>query len=230
MNRGRGLAVVALTGLVVAAGTMQADEEDIAISKLPKSVIEGIKAKYPDATLLSAEKETQGNKTFYEVNIKHKERKIELLLTPEGKIVTVEQAIAAKDLPKAVAQAIYKQYPKGTIKAIEEATRDKTATYAVLLEADVMIGGEKQKVHLQLTSAGQIMATQKLIASKDLPQTVTTALGKEYPNIPITRANEASKGNNVSYIVTLETAEKRFMAVLDAEGKILKDFSRNKKK
>lgn len=98
MNRVRGLATAALTGLVVAAGTMQADEEDIAINKLPKSVVEGIKAKYPDATLLSAEKETQGNKTFYEVNIKHKGRKIELLLTPEGKIATVEQAIAAKGL------------------------------------------------------------------------------------------------------------------------------------
>ena len=62
MNCARGLTVAALMILLVAAGVTRADEEDIAISKLPKAVVEGIKAKYPDAKLLSAEKEPRGTR------------------------------------------------------------------------------------------------------------------------------------------------------------------------
>src|SRR5947209_3088008 len=79
---------------LVAAAPSRADEEKIALDKLPKAVVDAIKAKYPDAKLVGAEKETSGDKTFYEVVIKNKDRSIELLLTPEGKIVTVEQEVA----------------------------------------------------------------------------------------------------------------------------------------
>jgi hypothetical protein len=226
---GSRLSGVAVMGLLLAATGAWADEENIAIDKLPKAVTDAIKAKYPDAKLVGAEKETQGDKTFFEVVIKDKDRNIELLLTPEGKIVGVEQPIAAKDLPKAVAEAIEKKYPKGTIKSVEEATRDDKVTYGVLLETEVMIDKEKQKVQLSLTADGKITATQQLIGAKDLPREVTGALEKKYPKATITRANEATREGKVTYIVSLETTEKKIVAMLDAEGKILKDFSQDKK-
>src|SRR5262245_43918176 len=127
-----GLWVILVLGILMTASPIRADEENIDVDKLPKAVVEAIKAKYPEAKLVSAEKETQGDKTFYEVTIKSKDRDIELLLTDDGKIVLVEQPIAAADLPKPVAQAIEKKYPKGTIKSAEETIKDDKATYAVL--------------------------------------------------------------------------------------------------
>jgi hypothetical protein len=215
--------------MLVAAQVARADEEKIALDKLPKAVTDSIQAKYADAKLVGAEKETKGDKTLYEVVIKHKDRNIELLLTPEGKIVEIEQAIAAKDLPRAVAQAIEKKYPKATIKAVEETTRDDKVSYGVLLENDVTIGKEKQKVQLQVTADGTIAGTQRLIATKDLPRVVTEALEKKHPKATITRANEATKGDKVTYVVILATDEATIVALVDAEGKILRDNSQPKK-
>ena len=224
----RGLCVVVvflLTGLAT-----RADEMDIPLDKLPKAVVEAIKAKYPGSKLVGAEKETEGDKTFYEVVIKIKDQSIELLLTPEGKIVSVEQKIAAQDLPRAVAGAIEKKYPKATVKDVEETTKDDKKTYAVLLETDVMIGKEKQKVQMALTAEGKITATQQMIAAQDLPNAVSVALELKYPKAAITRVNSTSREDKTTYVVLLETAEKKIASVLDAEGKILKDSSQDKKK
>jgi biopolymer transport protein ExbD len=223
-----GLWIVTMLGTLMQTAT-RADEENIGIDKLPKAVVDAVKAKYPDAKLVAAEKETQKDKTFYEVTIKSKGRDIELLLTAEGKLVSVEQRIDAADLPRAVAQALKKKYTKGTIKAAEETVKGDKATYAVLLETDVTIDKEKQKVQVQLTADGKITATQQLIAAKDLPRAVTESLEKKYPKAALVRVNEATKEEKTTYIVILESTEKKIMAVLDSEGKILKDVSQDKK-
>jgi hypothetical protein len=142
----------------------------------------------------------------------------------------VEQPVEAKNLPKPVAEAIAKQYPKATVKSAEETVKEGKASYAVLLENDVMIGKEKQKVQMALSATGEIRSTQKLIVVKDLPQAVTEALGKKYPNLPIVRANEARRDGKTTFLAILESADKIHLAVLDPEGKILREQDQAKKK
>lgn len=221
--------IITTIGVLLWASTAQADEENIPIDKLPKAVVDAVKAKYADAKLVGAEKETKGDKTFYEVVIKNKDQTIELVLTPEGKIVEIEQPIAPKDLPKAVTDAIEKKYPKATVKSVEEITKEDKKTYGVLLENELMIGKEKQKVQLQLTANGQITASQALIAAQDLPKAVTEALEKKYPKAAIVRANEIRQEDRVGYIAILETADKKIAAQLDADGKIISEQSQDNK-
>ena len=64
-----GVAVVAVATLGVA---LRADEEKVAIDKLPKAVVDAIKARFAGAELKAAEKETEGGKTVYDVEIKYK--------------------------------------------------------------------------------------------------------------------------------------------------------------
>jgi hypothetical protein len=223
------MSFLAIIGALQAAVPAQADEENIPLDKLPRAVVDAVKDKFPDAKLVAAEKETRDGKVFYEVMLKNKDLSIEMLLTPEGKIVVIEQPIPARELPKAVRKAIDDSFPKATVKSVEETTREDKKTYGVLLENDQMIGKEKQKVQLQLTSEGKVIASQKLIGAKDLPKAVTEALEKKYSGAEIMRANERTQDGKVSYLVILETADKKLMAILDREGKILKDFSQDKK-
>src|SRR5260221_1073112 len=101
-----GLCVVAMIGVLLASSTARADEEKVPLDKLPKAVVDAVKAKFPDAKLVSAEKELEDGKPVYEVAIKDKDQNIEVTVTPEGKIILIEKEIAAKDLPKAVAEAM----------------------------------------------------------------------------------------------------------------------------
>jgi hypothetical protein len=133
------------------------EEEKVPLDKLPKAVTEAVKKRFPDATLVSAEKEIEDNKTVYEVAIKNKEQKIEVTATEDGTIVEVEKEIDAKDLPKAVTETLEKKYPKATIKKAEEIVKvkdgkDQPAYYEMLV-----ITADKKKLEVSISAEGKVM-------------------------------------------------------------------------
>ena len=134
----------ALTVVVcLAFGTMTwAEEEKVPLDKVPAKLKDAVKAKFPDAELVSASTEKEGGKTVYEINIKNKGKTIEVSLTEDGKIVSLEMEIAAKDLPKAVADAFEKKYPKATVKKVEEVTKGDKISY----ELQIAVGDKKLEV------------------------------------------------------------------------------------
>src|SRR6516162_3040288 len=104
-------------------------EQSVPLDKVPGKVIDAVKAKCPNATLRSASTETDKGKTVYELAITNKKQKIDVSLTPEGKIVSIEAEIELKDVPKKVVKAFESKYPKAKVKLIEEVTKDKTRYY-----------------------------------------------------------------------------------------------------
>ncbi len=150
------VAVSVTLGMCVLATGARADEEKIELDKLPKAVTEAIKKAYPDGEMKSAEKEKEDGKEVYEVVVKNKDQTLEITLTPEGKILSVEKEIAAKDLPKAVTDAVDAKYPKATIKKAEEETKDEKVTYEVLIET-----ADKKIVEVVLDPKGKILKEEK---------------------------------------------------------------------
>lgn len=154
---------VVLGLLVLAACAFAADEEKVPLDKLPKAVVDAVKAKFPDAKLVSAEKELEDGKPVYEVAIKDKDQNIEVTVTPEGKIILIEKEIAAKDLPKAVAEAMEKKYPKATIKKLEEIIKDdKVTSYEALI-----VTAEKKNLEVRFDPSGKFLEEEKKDAEKD---------------------------------------------------------------
>ena len=125
--------VVSLLGLALLAGAAGAQEKKVDVEKLPRAVADAVKTKFPGAKLVGASTEKEGDKTVYEVSIKHKGSNIDVTLEPDGKIVSVEKEIAAKDLPKAVRTALEAKFAGATYKKVEEITKDREVTYEVLL-------------------------------------------------------------------------------------------------
>jgi hypothetical protein len=142
--------------LLVLATAARADEEKVPLDKLPKAVVEAVKAKFPKAELIGAEKETEKGKTSYEVNIKDGKQAIDVTVTPEGKIVLVEKEIAVDDLPKAVAEAIKARYPKGTIKSAEEVSEDDKIT-----EYEVVIVVGKKTLEVTFDPTGKFIEEEE---------------------------------------------------------------------
>jgi hypothetical protein len=144
--------------LALAAVCVRADEEEkIPLDKLPKAVVDAVKAKFPKAKLVSAEKEKEDGKTFYEVAIKDGDSNIEVILTPEGKITAIEKEIEVKDLPKAVTDAFESKYPKATVKKVEEITKeDKLYGYELLI-----VTAEKKKLEVTFDPKGKVLEEEK---------------------------------------------------------------------
>lgn len=70
-----------------------ADEDDVPIDKLPEVVVKAIHTDYPGAKLLEAELEKEGEVTFYEVDVVHQGIKMEIDVSPEGKILAIDEEV-----------------------------------------------------------------------------------------------------------------------------------------
>lgn len=107
MRKDLALSVLILAFAVLAAGTSaRAKEERVPLDRVPKAVVDAVKAKFPDAKLTEAEKKTEDGKTTYEIELEHKGQEYAVSATAEGKITEVEREVEIKDLPKAVTDAI----------------------------------------------------------------------------------------------------------------------------
>jgi uncharacterized membrane protein YkoI len=159
------LGAAAMALLFVAIGA-RADEEKVPLDKLPKAVVDAVKARFPGAKLVSAEKEKDDGKTVFEVAIKDKDQSIEVTLTPEGKITEIEKQIEAKSLPEAVAKALEEKYAKATYKMIEEVYKvdkeEKLEYYEVLL-----VTAAKKKLEVSVAPDGKIVKEEDKSKEKD---------------------------------------------------------------
>ena len=98
---------------------VRADEEKVPLDKAPKAVLEAAKKRFPKAEVVGVSKEGEKDKLVYEVELKEAGKTIDVTLTPEGVITVIEQEIDAKDLPKAVSEALDKKYPKAKFNIVE---------------------------------------------------------------------------------------------------------------
>ena len=151
--------VMACAGLALAGA--RADEVSVPIDQLPKAVAEAVKNRFPKATLVGAAKETEGGKTEYEVTLKDGDAKMDVMLTPEGKITLIEKMIAVQELPKPVTAAISAKYPKATTKSAEEVTKVEAGKesldyYEVLVET-----AGKKTYELKVAADGTVKETEE---------------------------------------------------------------------
>ena len=147
--------------LLILVAVAHADEETVPLDQVPQPVMEAVKARFKDAEVTGAGKETADGKLVYEVTIKHKARNIDVTLTQEGEVLSIEKEIGAKDLPKAVVKALEDKYPKATYKIVEEIIKvvkkqEKLAYYEVLL-----VTAEKKALEVQVTAEGKIVNEEK---------------------------------------------------------------------
>ncbi len=150
-----GFVLVALLGLTTAWADDD-KEEKIPLDKLPRAVSDAVKARFDGAEVVSASKEKDNGKDVFEVAIKHKGSNIDVTLTPEGKIVSIEKEIAARDLPRAVSEALDAKYPKATIKKLEEVTDNDKVVYEALL-----VTAEQKMVEAVFDPSGKLVKEEK---------------------------------------------------------------------
>jgi hypothetical protein len=158
------LTVAAVAGFV---GGARADEENVPLDKLPKAVVDGVKKRFPDAQLTEASKEDENGKTVYEVTIKDKGHSLDVTLTPEGTLVSIEKQIEAKDLPKAVADTLDQKYPKATFKTIEEVIKVREGKEKLEYYELLLVTAEKKKLEVTITPDGKINHEEDKSKEKD---------------------------------------------------------------
>ena len=101
--------------------SIQASERKLKEADVPKAVIDAVKTAHPDAKITGFEEEKEQGKTVYEVSLGEGANKVELDVSPDGKILTTETVIALNAVPGEVQKAFgASKYGKWTVKKVEK--------------------------------------------------------------------------------------------------------------
>jgi uncharacterized membrane protein YkoI len=212
----------------VLAAPVRADEEKVPLDKVPKAVLEAAKKRFPKAEVVGASKETADGKTVYEVELKEAGKTIDVTLTPEGVITTIEQQIDAKDLPKPVAEALEKKYPKATYKLVEAVYAVKDGKEALDFYEAVLVTADKKEIEVQVLADGKIKNEEEKKPEKkeekkgDLPKPVADAVKSKFPGTKVVSAEKEDEDGKTVYEIKLKAKGAKLETVLTEKGEILK--------
>ena len=123
--RSPGMTVAALFMLAVIAQAEEDKAKKISLDQAPKAVRDAINNRFPDAEVSSIEKENEGGKVVFDVELKHKGRKYEMDIEEDGTIIEIEKEVALKDVPKALIRNVKAKFPEATIKEVMEVNKVK---------------------------------------------------------------------------------------------------------
>jgi hypothetical protein len=154
--------VVWMGVILLLAASANAVEEDLALDKVPKPIMEAVQARFNGVAVTEATKETEDGVAVYELSLKVNGQTVEVILSPEGKIRLIEKTIAAKDLPNAVAKSLEENYPKSTHKKITEiifVEGDKE--YPPYYE-DELVTARKKNFEVDISADGTVVKESKV--------------------------------------------------------------------
>jgi hypothetical protein len=145
-----------VAAVVVLIGALARGDDPKDLDKIPKAVMNTLKAKFPRAKISKWTKETEDGKIVYDIEFRQHGRKAEADIAEDGTLLNFEKEFDAKNLPRAVTAAVEKKYPGSKIKEVMELTdiKDKKEVdggFEIVLET-----ADKKKVEVTIAKDGKI--------------------------------------------------------------------------
>jgi hypothetical protein len=143
--------------IVLLATASRGEDEPKDLDKIPKVVMDALKVKFPRAKIDKWTKETENGKVIYDIEFKQDGRRAEADIFEDGTLENFEKEFDAKDLPKAVTEAVEKKYPNSKMKEVNEITeiKDKKEVHGgfeIVLET-----ADKKEVEVTFSKDGKLL-------------------------------------------------------------------------
>jgi len=154
-----GTAWVVVVGLAAWAGQPEG-ERKVPLDKVPKAVMDTVKARFPNAKLIGASTEKEGDKVLYEVELKFKGLHHDVTLETNGTMILIEREIAFKDLPKKAQKTLDKEHPKANYKLIEEVIKVKKGKETLEYFEAHIVTADKNVIEVSVFPSGKLKSAQ----------------------------------------------------------------------
>jgi hypothetical protein len=155
------LASLLLSGIAVA------DEKKVAESAVPKVVRDGLAKKYATEKRLGWSKEVEDGKTTYEAQIVNAAgHRVDVDVSPEGKILAEEETLDNAAAPDAVKKALSAspKYGTWTVKKTEKVTH---ADKPDAPEYELVVSNGKAAAELVFAADGKLLRTEEKKRGED---------------------------------------------------------------
>ncbi len=212
---------------IIAATTVRAAEQKIAVDELPEAVRNALNEIVGDGTIGEVEREKEGGQVVYEVEATIDGKKVELEFSATGELLETESAdddddgdddgeseetIALKDLPAAVQTALSNSIPGVNVDEVIREVENGHVYYEVEYDAN---GAEHS---IKLTEAGDTVEIESEVSSATLPAGVTAFLQSRYEGATI---EEAQFVTLQFYEVELKSGNRDIEVLVLANGQVI---------
>ena len=109
---------------------------------LPVAIASAFHQSYPSATILAFSREQEKGKTIWEVESKDGVTRRDLLYSPTGETLEIEETVPPAELPAPVQSAWKAAAPGGTVTRAERVTRGSAVSY----ELSMKVGGKARSL------------------------------------------------------------------------------------
>jgi hypothetical protein len=139
-----------------------------------------------------------------------------------------EKTLTQADVPRPVIEAVTRKYPRAKLKKFGKELDEGKPIFEVELTS------EKERISIDLTPEGKILAEETELSPAALPAPVKAGLqASKYKGWKITRAEKVihdEKADTLAYELQVQSKKEKFEVVLDREGKITKEEAKTGKK
>lgn len=150
-----------------AGGRIVCYSAQVDLSAVPLACLETARTAVPGGRIVSAEKQVVNGVTYYEIEEDDDDLRVELLLTPDGRLAGREDELVAGTAPARVLAAANAAVPEGTLAAVELVQGPETLgglEYHVKKD----VGGEILRI--RITDRGAVEVLRKLRTELRLPR------------------------------------------------------------
>lgn len=151
------LTATLLAALVSTLPRSLAADQPKDLDKIPPRVLDALNAKFPRAAIEKWTKEREHGKTIYDIEFTAGGRKAEADIAENGTIQNFETQFDPAQLPKPVADAVARKYPKSRMKEVLQITEIKNKKevdggFEIVIET-----AGKQEVELTIARSGKVL-------------------------------------------------------------------------
>ena len=133
MKTVQNFARIGVVTLTVFACSLPVYAQKVANKDILAAITKAFKAGYPSAVIKNVSKETEDGKVLYEVESMNGASTLDIVYSPDGTALEIEEGIQQETLPDAVKAAVQKAYPKGKIKTAEKLTRGTLSGFEITI-------------------------------------------------------------------------------------------------
>jgi Putative beta-lactamase-inhibitor-like, PepSY-like len=151
------VAVIGALALLLTTAHVRTQEEAVPAGKIPKAVMNALLARFPKAMIDHVTKAKEADDVVYDIEFTQEGRKCEADITEKGVYINYEKAIAARELPKSVRDAVERRYPKGTLKEVMEETEVKGKNERLSAYEIVLVTADRNEVEVRVSPDGTIL-------------------------------------------------------------------------
>jgi hypothetical protein len=158
--------ILCVAMLITGMALVSADEEQIPLNKLPKAVVEAVQKRFPKIPFTGASTEKDGTKVVFEVSLKQDGKNIDVTVSEAGAIVLIEQELAFRELPKAVAKTFNEKYPKAKYEIIESITKVAEGKESLAYYEATLVAADGKKWEVEVLPDGKLKSATEVKKAK----------------------------------------------------------------